>query len=151
LALRAKALSLGLLESIAVVVAYLDSICFSFSFALLSLFIVFKLQRTMSLLFDLRNFICFSRRRAQERLCLAKRSVALCSFSRQPSLASRDRYLLTRIHLALHFTLRRTHFEQQLEFSLLETIHLVLFFSQAKQRNISNLVRLMRNANASRL
>jgi hypothetical protein len=63
LATRAKVLSLGLLESIAAVAACSDSICFSFSFTLLNLFIVFKLQQTMSLPFDLRKDCCFLRQR----------------------------------------------------------------------------------------
>jgi hypothetical protein len=151
LALGARALGLRLLKSIAAVAAYLVSICFSFSFALSSLFIVFKLQRTMSLPLDLRNFICFLRQRAQERLCLARKSVALRSFSRRASLALRNYYLPTRTPLTLHFTLQRTHFKQRLEFSLFETTHLVLFFSQKEQRNISKLVCLIHNTSALRL
>jgi hypothetical protein len=52
--------------------------------------------------------------------------------------------------LALHFAPRRTHSEQRLEFSLSETMHLVLFFSQEEQGNISKPVRSMRDASALR-
>jgi hypothetical protein len=105
----------------------------------------------MSLPFDLRNFICLLRRQVRKRLCLAKRRTASRSFSRRSSLTSRDCYSLTRMPLALYFTSRRTHLEQRLEFSLSKTTHLVLFFSQLEQGNISKPKRLMRKASASRL
>jgi hypothetical protein len=50
----------------------------------------------------------------------------------------------------LHFTLQKTYSKQQLEFSLFETTHLVLFFLQLKQENILKLVCSIRNAKALR-
>jgi len=50
--------------------------------------------------------------------------------------------------LALQDTLRRTHLEQQLKFSLSETTYLVLRFLYLEHRYILKLVRLMRNTSA---
>jgi hypothetical protein len=50
----------------------------------------------------------------------------------------------------LYLALQRTYTEQRQEFSLFETTHLVLFFLQKEQGNISKPVRLMRNMSASR-
>jgi hypothetical protein len=147
---RAKAPSVRLLKGIAAGAACLGSICFSFSSASLSLSIVFKLQQTMSLLCDLRNFACFSRQQAQARLCLASKSAASRSCSIRCSLTLRERYSPTRIPLTSHLALRRTYLEQRSEFSLSKTTHLVLFFSQAEQGNISNLENSIHDASALR-
>jgi hypothetical protein len=98
--------------AVALVVARFASICLSFSFASSNLSNVFKLQQTMSLPLDLRNFFCFLRRLRQAMFLQTAYIATLLSFSKQSVLSLKDCYLLTGMPLALHFTLQRTHLEQ---------------------------------------
>jgi hypothetical protein len=50
--------------------------------------------------------------------------------------------------LTLQQSPRRTHLEQRLEFSLLDTTHLVFCLLHLEHRNISKLVHLMQDASA---
>jgi hypothetical protein len=133
------------LESIAValVVACFVSICLSFSFASFNLFNVFKLQQTMSLPLDLRNFFCFSRHLRQAMFLQTTCIVTLLSCSKQLVSSLSAYHLLTRMSLALHLALQRTYSEQQPEFSLSDTTYLRLHFLYLKHKNISKLVCLI--------
>jgi hypothetical protein len=66
----------------ALAVAHSVFICLSFSSASFNLSNVFKLQQTMSLPLDLRNFFCFSRRLRQAMFLQTVRIATLLSCSR---------------------------------------------------------------------